>query len=225
MASWLLTSCEIVGWNACGISQGLFHKVVAQLDAGGSGSVFCLQEVMSWAPGPLLDAPWLGVFTSEACRSAVVLPSRVQGSVRHEKFGCYTASVLVGKTAVCSLYLPDISKSETEYEEVVQEARSILECMREKGATSFILSSDTQAQLPPGNDADGTSDILGPQACGDCNCCAREAYRRALYLSLVRDFGMVVASTWSQSTNNYTRQHQSGQAFVGRLITLPSAED
>jgi len=114
-----LASFNVGKLNSAHIEELVDSTVSSSVDLRmGSGSIFkCFQETQGWDDEALVP----GHVLYHECMNpmAVLIPDSLSSCIFRYKFGSCFTCVVLGPLTVISLYLPDISKSNTAFNESI----------------------------------------------------------------------------------------------------------
>ena len=186
-----VSSVNVVGWNANRIPGGRAAEVASALQDSFGGSIICLQEVSSWSSEVAVD----GFVVLHTCGNpaAILIPRSIAFQLNMQWCGPQHTVAILGSLCIVSAYLPDCTKSLDVYSDIVRSLRESLDNARIHGARYFVVSSDTQVELPSEQ-----AGLTGPHALGGRYKGLNDLERQMIVMQLAADYGIRAANTWLQ---------------------------
>ena len=160
--------------------------------------IYLMQEVARLPKDPVVEG-WR-ILHGESCAAAIAIPGELCSEIHWRRNSGVTSSVLLGKLGVMSAYFADSGKTMEEFEKSVMTTKSELRNLRAAGAKYFLVGCDAQVELPPDTDYTGPQALRNPNVLGDAH------ERQCQILALLREFGLMASSTWTDSAPFYTRK-------------------
>ena len=172
-----------------------------------------LQEVESW-PCEAHIFGWTLVH-SLGNPTAVLIPNAFNLSLVWVGFGTRCTGILFNHVFFVTAYLPDSWKPIDEFVQAVLDLTLLCKDASAKGATRFVVCSDTNLELPV------VSPITGPQAVGVWPSSDIANGRLDSWMQFLSTFNLRVANTWLQSADRaswLTYVHPSRGRASGRQL-------
>ena len=188
----------VTSWNANRINGDKLEDAIDELQQAMGKRIILMQEVARLPVDPSIEG-WK-VLHGDSCAAAIAVPCELSSEIRWRLNSDITSSALIGELGVMSAYFADSGKSAEEFEKSVMTTRLELRKLRAAGATRLLVGCDAQVELPP------DTVYTGPQALGDSSALGVAHDRQCQILSLLQEFGLRAASTWTGSVPFHTRK-------------------
>lgn len=175
--------------------------------------VLLLQEVATWSDGHEFEIDGWSIFHTSSNPSAVAVPHCLGQMVGGYETASMCCGIILDTYGIISAYLPDSSKTLSNYMEEVEALKQLCKTLQEKGAKELIIGGDLQLEIQA-----NLQDVTGP--CANGRVYINEYWERhAALVDLALTFKLSFANTWLENEACFnTRSHWSLARSQGSQI-------